>query len=418
MRLLSTIFIMFLVSNLIAQSNFTKAIIYKADNSRLDCFIKNTTYEGTQQVFEYTMEKGGALKTVRSEEISKVEFEDGMILERYFIKFTTMNLPFISRRKANYLAPENNFSGWYMLEKILAGSLNLYLYIDKYEFSHFYYKYTSDSLVQKLEHQVYTTDEGDTIVNNTAFRNDLYFQAVSAGCNEKLLGEINRVEYKQASLIPVFKKINQCMGSTATASNASYANKSTLRVGVVGGISATNLTMARLNPGLYPGFDPKLFSSQVSPILGVSVEIVPGKRQKNYIVSVDALYHNYKAETDSIHPNIYTTTIGYIKFSSLNISPMVRFRLTNKEVTPFIEGGLSIRLILDKEDYYLIRTNVDVKKPIFGNKGSSQAFVGGVGVDLKRFTIHVRYSLAARKSSTYYNTIFVMGKFIFSKKKA
>ena len=124
------------------------------------------------------------------------------------------------------------------------------------------------------------------------------------------------------------------------------------------------------------------------------------------------MYHSYKAETDSLRPNAYTTGFGYLKFSAFSISPIVRFRLTKTSIAPFIEAGFGYRILAKSEDYYYTKNSIssaENKREIFSGKSTSLSYLGGVGVDLKRFSIHARYALPSNKGNTYYSTIFLMG---------
>jgi hypothetical protein len=425
MRLFTLLLFLFITAGSAAQNAFTKAVIYKSDGSKIDCYIKSISNESTQQVFNYSMENGGKTTSIDVNNINKVEFEDGMILEKHTLSLVVMNKPLLERRKMDYEFEENKFSGPVMMEKIMSGPYALYQFIDKYGFSHFYYKTSIDANIEKLEYQIYVAEDstiklqgyyksGSDLVQKRDYRNQLLFLANSAGCEKKLTAEISRADYKITQLFPLFKKLNLCAGETPVVNNKYAGGQPKLRLTVNGGVAATNLTIPDPSQSSYPGLTAESFSSSIGPLLGASVELVPQKRQKNYIVSFDFLYHSYSAKTDSLKPNSFTTGIGKFKFSAFSVNPTVRFRLTKSQVAPFVEFGFSMRTLAKNEDNYYYRNSISgvaVNREIFYGKSTSVGYIGGVGVDMKKLSLHARYTHPANKSSFYYSTIFVMAKF-------
>ena len=430
MKLLIFLNSLLISGTLLSQNAFTKAILYKTDGTKMDGYVKNTTFEGTQQVFDYANENGGKITRIDAGSLIKVEFADGMVLENHYLDLVILNIALLERRITDYEFPENKVSGWFMIEKIINGTNTLYQFVDKYNFSHFYYSTTADTAIQKLEYKVYVGQDstsnlpgyyrsGSDLIQKRDYRNQLLYLAAKGGCEKKLTPEVNRTEYRLSDMISIFKKLNACYGEQSEVNNKYLTSKPKIRFTANAGIAATNLTVPSPNQTSYPGLKPESFSSKIGPLLGVSLEIVPQKRQKNYIVSFDALYHSYTAKTDSLHPNAYITGIGHIKFSAFSFSPSVRFRLTKSTIAPFIEAGIGYRFLSKNEDYYYIKNNIsssETRREIFGGKSNSLAYFGGAGVDFKRFSIHARYSIPGNKGNTYYSTIFLMGKFILSKK--
>jgi hypothetical protein len=413
MKPLSLLIFLLIIISSHAQQSFTKAVLYKGDGSKTDCYIKSTIYEGTQQMFEYAMEKGGKTSTIDAGGLNKVEFEDGMVLERHFIRITSMSTSILNRRLADYEAPDHQESNWFMIERVISGSYTLYQFIDKYSFSHFFYKTLQDTVIQQLEYKEYV-DDNSSLINKREFRNQLLFLTATTVCEQKLSALIERIEYRLQHFISVFKKLNACAGEQSEVSNRYINPKPIIRFTVSGGITATRLSTTTPNPAFYPGLTKDAFSSSISPLFGASLEVVPRKRQKNYAASLDILFHSYAAKTDSLHPSSYQTAIGKIKFSAFSFSPVIRFKLTQKSVAPFIEAGASFRLLSKNGDEYYIRNSIsgsETRMPIFTGKSNSFAFLAGAGVEFKRFSIHARYSFPSSKSSTYYSTIFFMGKF-------
>jgi hypothetical protein len=395
-----------------SQSNFTKAVLFKGDGSKIDCYIKNTTNEETQQLFDYALEKNGKTTVIKANELSKIEFEDGMVLELHFIRIISMNTSILNRRLANYEARENKVNDLFMVERLIKGPYTLYQFVDKYGFAHFFYKTSADSVIQKLEYKEYV-DESANVINKREFRNQILFLATTAGCEKDLSALIERTEYKLQHMIAVFKKLNACAGTSSEVSNKYIRSGSAMRITVNAGAAVTNLTTQTLNALAYQGLTEDAFSTRISALVGASLEFVPKKRRKNYVASLDVLFHSYSGTTDSLHPTTYITTIGKFKFSAFSFSPIIRFRIGHKSILPFLEAGVSYRTLSKKEDEYYTRNTISgatTKSPIFQGKSNSFAALGGAGVEFGRFSVHARYSFPIQKAGTYYSTIFLTGK--------
>jgi hypothetical protein len=413
MKLLSLFFFFIISVVTSAQNAFTKAVIYKTDGNKIDCYIKNITDESTQQVFEYAMQPGGATTKIDAASLTKVEFTDGMILEKHPIEIYVISTKAITRRQSDYEFPENKFTAPVMVEKLISGTHSLYQFVDKYAFSHFFYTLSGGTSLERLVYKEYVSDNGE-IINKREFRSQIQFLASNTGCEKKMEPLIGRTEYKLSNMITVFKGLNECAGEKSVVNNKYLRTKPVIRLTVNGGLSATNLTIPDPSPSIYPGLTAEAFSSSIGPLFGASVELVPQKRQKNYIVSLDLLYHSYSAKTDSLRPNSYITGIGKFKFTALSASPVVRFRLTKSKVAPFVELGFSIRTLSKKEDNYYYRNsiaNTQTNKEIFYGKSNTIGYLGGVGIDLKRISFHARYTMPANRSTVHYSTIFIMAKF-------
>jgi hypothetical protein len=421
----------FIYSGSFSQKKFIKATLYKSDGSILECFIKNTAAESTQQQFEYTTEPSGKTTVIHAADINSISFEDGMLLEKHYLDLVVMDINPLERRIEDYEYPERRVTGWFMVEKIMTGPVSLFQFTDKYQFPHFFYKTSSDSSIQKLEYKVYVAPDtsvkpvqyyakGLDLIYKRNYRNQILFLASNAGCGKKVDEDVNRLDYKLPGMIAVFKKINNCSGTVVNVHNKYLLTKPAIRFTVNGGAAATSLTIPSPSQSRYPGLTADAFSGSVSPLIGVSLEIVPQKRQQNYVVSLDLLYHSYSAKTDSLHPSSYITSVGQLKFSAFSISPSVRFRLTKSEIAPFLEFGAGLRQLASGKDYFYYRNSISGfsdKISIFQGKTGSMGLLGGGGIDFKKFSLHARYTMPAGKSSTYYSTVFLMGKFILAGKK-
>lgn len=65
-----------------AQKSVSKATITTQNNEEIEVFIRNSTYEGTPQSFEYSTGTDGKYKTISVDDIRKIIFDDGTVYEK------------------------------------------------------------------------------------------------------------------------------------------------------------------------------------------------------------------------------------------------------------------------------------------------------------------------------------------------
>lgn len=393
-----------------AQDNFTKATVFQTGGSRTDCFVRNWSYEGTPQSFAYCLQKGESTRPLELASVEAIEFEDGLRLEKHMIRFFQFNAATVNRKKADYETETNQVSGAYLVERMLQGSYSLYRFVDKYGYAHFYYRLASESQLQPLEFREFV-DDNATIINKHEYRNQLMYLATSSSCEKKLAAQIERTDYRDQQLVKLFRQFNSCAGSAVTENKSAAGAKAVLRLSVAAGLAATSLTTNPPNPSNYPGLSNNAFSSKLGPLAAVAIELIPPSRQQNYLAGLEIIYHSYSAATDSLRPNTYLTGIGRMRFSALNIMPVVRFRLSKKPAKPFLEAGASARFLSKQTDDYAVHNSISgtvTHTPIFTGRSSTLGLMGGAGVEIKRFSVHARYLFPVQKASTYYSNILLM----------
>jgi hypothetical protein len=403
MRSISCLLLLIFCHQLCKAQNFSKAKIYTKKNSVIECFIKNTTYEGTPQKFSYTLTKEAALKTISAGEIQKVELEDGIIYENYYINVPVMSKDYLDRKEADYNFAENTLKAPVLVEKLITGPMALYQFVDRFGYPHFFYHTASDSSIVLLPYKTFLSDSGE-IKYDQSYKNLLAFLFQQYDCKRSLTIQLDILQYTLNPMLRLFKGINSCAGQTVEANSDLYNKHVKPEIAVMAGIASTALHFAIYNEYLFPGLSENAFSNSTSALIGISISLVPRKIVKNYRASFELFYHSYKSETDSIHYNSYTTGKGRIKFSMLSLSPNLCFFLSRNNIKPFIEGGFVISKIVSKEDRYeYYASGTKYSFPIFKNKGTDFMALAGIGINFSRIVVGLRYQLSIIRSATYYN---------------
>ena len=398
-----------------SSQNFSRAKITTSRNETIECFIKNTTYEGTPQIFSYSLTMDGQLVSIRGTEVNKIEFENGAIYEKHSINVPVIFYDYLERNMAQYDVEANYLKGYRIVEKLISGPVDLYQFIDSFQHSHFFYYTQSDSEIVLLPYKTYVDNTVIHYDNN--YKNLLIFLSTLNQCGKSSLTRIENSKYSVDDMIRIFKEINRCAGLTVKSNNPIYSQHGQqIRFGILGGLSLTSLHYKAVN-GFYPGLTENSFPNSTMPMIGVYIDILPVKKIRNYLMTLELYYHMYKSETDSIKANPFTSSIGFVKFSTCNFSPNARFFLKNvKKVKPFLEGGINISAILSKEDHYDSYSGSQKSSfPIFGDKGMDVMLGAGGGLDFNKFSASLRYQFSVTNTTSYYNFLSLLAKLNLTK---
>lgn len=381
MKLMLTFLFSILFFNVFAQTNIIEGKIYTNDNKVVNAYIHLTAYEGTPQEFQYSLDKNSELKTGDFSNVSKVELNNGVVYETYFINVPVISGDYMSRTKFDYEYLSNYFKGVAFVEKILTGKVALFQFIDKYQHEHFFYKQSSDTTLEYLRNNTFVNEKGQIEYDN-AYKNMISYLLLQSCQNNTKDDDLNQLNYNVRPIIKAFKQINKCMGSEVSTEQFEQNKKSKLDFGLMGGYLSTGV-----------GTDGYHRSTQ--PMFGVYLDITPGKVYKNYRLSFEATYQTYKSNSDSV---IYAMShyANTLEISAINIASTIRFLLNKTPNSLFLEGGINL-------DYFSkIKETTQIKDVLFNYVKTYEAsksgvlaygLIGGAGYDFRRVSLHLRSSL-------------------------
>ncbi|HEU4901565.1 MAG TPA: hypothetical protein VFT06_02210, partial [Flavisolibacter sp.] len=238
MKTLLTAFYSFCALLVFAQANRTEGKIYQSDKKIIPAFFYLKSLEGTPQQFSYSLTAEEERNTLTADGAEKIELQDGTIYESYFISVPVLANDYLSRSKTDYEADVNNFQGQAFVERIMDGSISFYQFVDRYGFSHFFYRLAADTSVTLLRNKTYVL-EGGRVEYDMAYKNQLSFLA-SKYC-PVAPPEIDRLAYDLKPMINVITALNTCAGSAGNATAYLKKKKATTNIGIMGGVLSSAL---------------------------------------------------------------------------------------------------------------------------------------------------------------------------------
>ena len=236
--------------------------------------------EQTPQSFLYQAEGEVKLTTLRGEEIQSIAFENGPLFERFMIDVAVIDEELIRRSAADYTDRRNRFNESVLVEKLVSSAVELYQFIDKYGYPHFFYKKREESELTYLPNQSFKNEQGN-LKNDKSYNNLLSYLAVISGCSETVIRSFDDIPYNVKSMIKAFKTINECVGEVVNVSEVLKRKNVQFKFGLQAGV--TSFTIRKL-----PSFEGTV-SKSLNPTFGIFLDLFP--QGTNKLAFSMALYY-------------------------------------------------------------------------------------------------------------------------------
>jgi hypothetical protein len=330
-----------------------------------------------------------------------VEMADGTIYEKQSIEIRVINKPYLDRTEDDYFFGGTLFSRQVMVQKILSGPVSFFKFTDRFQFDHFFYQKTGDPQLVYLRYQPYV-DKDQVIHKDASYINLISFLFLESKCSEKLKSRLEQLSYAQYKLMPLFAKLNECLGSKAEVHISKDESEKTVRFGFTGGLAMNNYGKA----ADFPGFrDMKLTgpSHIFGETIGVVIDFPAAKKVKNHGISLEMFYEhvagkvNFKLNGD---PLVLDVNLDRLRFG-----PSVWFLFNQKKVSPLFEAGVLANAVLNHTATF------HASNPALDNTaklpdGRLDLFAG-LGVQAGRLSFRTRYTVhgfgqGAGNSSWYF----------------
>jgi hypothetical protein len=396
-------FILLLSALLLSISSYAQltstAKITTSDGRTFNVTIQNAVFKGTPQEF-IIAGSGSALK---QDQIAKVEYSNGEVLERHFISIETIPTAYFERDLSEYANPKNNFSGDKMVERILSGKISLFLYEDEYGFSHFFYLTNSDTALNYLPNRTYRDDQQKTypsqkIYPDQSYKNLMLGLILGKNCPSSLTKRINDAEYNLKEITKIFEQINSCLGSNATGQAMLERKKDQFSIDLVAGVEAVEYDV---------------YSRNLQPEAGISLNVSPGYGIRKTQFSLDIIYDRFSATIDSVQTT-FGNSHAEVNISSISLNPIVRHFFNKESNKFFLEGGLNMRFLLNRQES-LTSPTIVTKSDL--EIGMQTGYILGAGYKWDKFSMSAGYTNVFSQRISLYNFFDLRAKFrIFNRR--
>jgi hypothetical protein len=364
--LLLLFFILVGTAKVQSQQDVIKAKIIWDDHHVLDGYVRKNFPVYTPQQFDFSKTGDKPFQTIAANNIKRIELSTGRIFEKYNISIPLINKNYIERKLSDYQKKENQFNGNLLIEKVITGSLSLYLYIDKYRNEHFFYKEEIDTSLIKIPNITFVNESGIFNQDNT-FKNMLKQLVEVKKCSPELNQKIEKLEYDLASMLDAFRDLNACSGTPVDTKSYTNRIREKFEFGIIGGVTSMQS---------YPIYYSKW---STRPTFGVFLQILPSKGYTSCYFNFEAKIQYYRSE------RTYPAADRELIMSSIDLDPCVRIFFHKKSQGFFMKTGANLKLVFSFREE--LANPYSVEGHINLQKGLQMGFIAGGGYDFRKVAV-------------------------------
>ena len=291
------------------------------------------------------------------------------------------------------------------LQSIILGKKSLYYLKDQNSKKHFYVFHNGGFLLLLYKTYVVNpmnTNNLSTDIRSSIIRSNEKFKGqilVYLDNCKTIKNDIDNLKYDLAELKNVFEKYYQ----SCTKTKQSYTKKSekmSSTIGAVIGLSFTKFEFFSAAPDYFQKLLNTSFPPSFNPAIGLFLNTQFTRNRGKISLYNELLFTTYKSEQSYIeyeNEELYTSIFSRIGYSHIKLSSMLRYRLPLNNNFVFLNGGLSIGLILIENNYsreekhFYTMDRVTEGKAIDGPQNIDLGLSIGVGTNIKSFNIEARY---------------------------
>jgi len=368
-----------------SQIKFEKGYFIDNSGKKTECLIKNIDWNYNPTSFEYKLSDNekhqNTIKNVK---------EFGIYNESKYLRFDILidesseNISNLQNDPEPIFKTKNVF-----LKLLLEGDANLYIYNNS-DNKKFFYSSQLNTQPKQLIYIVYNVDENKIGYNN------LYKKQINEilDCSSVSDSEIERVAYKENSLINIFSKYNQC--KNPSISENIPTNKNSFNLNLRPRISTNSLSINNSVINTSIDFDKKITFS-----LGLEAELILPFNKNKWSVLIEPQYQYFKNTNKSPSTTFSGNyLISEINYKTIDLPIGIRhYFFLNKKSTIFINALYSINLDLGSDIQFtrIDRSRIyeDIKIKSNGN------LVLGAGYKYDKYSLEIRMNTNRNILSDY-----------------
>ncbi len=287
----------------------------------------------------------------------------------------------------------------FLLQLIMHPTLRLYQLISNNK-EHFYFIKGNGEPIELIHHYLYD-ESTKQVYEDKTYKEQL--SGLFTSC-PSVIGRLKTMKFRKTEIVDIIRKYLQC-SSPGSAIAIKKKDVVSVRFGIIGGImlntfhfNGTNILLVDNN-----------YSSNVSPVLGVSLDIgLPRNRNTWHIVN-ELIYKLYKTGSTFTRPygSGYTVNSDVaLSFSYAQLNTIVRYVFqSNGSLRPYINLGIGNAFIIaenknNSHNVYSFGREEDVKAIDGPNKYEFSALYGA-GLQIRNLQLEFRYGHSKKSFSPY-----------------
>jgi len=326
---------------------------------------------------------------------------------------TVDRTPYNEEIAVNKFAPKQSIDTALLKTEYNSNNIKLYSLYDKKR-RHYFIQKDNDTIAELIYRKLLLNRDG-TIYESEDKKFVSQLSDMLADCPGAVSG-INYIGYTTQAIEKVFDNYNSlCHKSNTARYRKTY--KAKFEISALAGVSLITFSDKEYGFAGYPAITK--ISSGVSPVVGVRFNYIPSILNYNLSIVGD-LYYNTFAASGSNYSNFisntdYTRNTVQLKDQYLNLSIVVRYYILGERdaFRPFVNVGyLAGYLVSPKNkvtaDNFFNGTHTITESDYYPNNGFAKyhiAYIGGIGVTYKKWSIDYRYS-------GYPNVLYYTSRFL------
>jgi len=401
MRICSFIFVLLAISVLACgQSNFVKAIVINNNGDSIHGNIDYRNWKNNPKTINFI----NAANEKQAFDASSVRgFYIPSANETY--KSFTVELDMLPGDQSEAISNKVIDSPTvkkrvFLLQLVTHPALGLYLFTTQQK-DHFYYARGNEGPVELIHHYVYD-EPSKQVRENTKYREQL--SDLLASCPD-LVAKSRTIKFRRNEIQNIILKYLQCT-SPGSVVETKKKDPVLFKFGIVAGVMSNQFNFV----GTEPFLADDNYSSSVSPLLGLSLDIGLSRNRHKWHIVNELIYKIYK--TDNRFTQDYGT--GYtvtsdidLSFSYFQLNTLLRYVfLSNTFLTPYINFGIANGVIIVENKNSSYRTysfgGQENLKAIDGPRKYEISVLGGAGLAIRKIHLEARYAGSTKGFSPYH----------------
>jgi hypothetical protein len=253
--------------------------------------------------------------------------------------------------------------------------------------------------VELVYHFLFVESSGD-VATVTMYKQQL--RNVLADCPQAA-AKTSTVHYTEKEIKNLFLDYLKCTNRAGSIE----VTKSTpvhVQFGITGGAMYNQFKFSgdgRIYPDRYEDIAVNKYSSNLSPVIGVSLTVGLQRKSNKWSLVNELVYKSYKTSSTSfVHTVLYDyTNQTNISFSYLQLNTLLRYNmLASAMLKPFINAGMgNARQIAERENTSHLTYNNGVEKTVVAfamPNNYERSLLLGAGIASKKMQFECRYGLS------------------------
>ncbi|MGH2649323.1 MAG: hypothetical protein ACRDE8_17215 [Ginsengibacter sp.] len=287
----------------------------------------------------------------------------------------------------------------FLLQLIMHPTLRLYEFMSNNK-DHFYFIKGNGEPIELIHHYLYD-ESAKQVYEDKTYKEQL--SGLFTSC-PSLTGRLEAMKFRKTEIVDIIRKYLQCSfpGSAIAIKNKDVVS---VKFGIVGGIMLNTFHFEGNNIFLVDNN----YSNNVSPVLGVSLDIgLPRNLNKWHIVN-ELIYKSLKTGSSFTRPygSGYTVTSDVaLSFSYAQLNTIVRYLFqSNGSLRPYINLGIGNAFMIaenknNSHNVYSFGREEDVKA-IDGPNKHEFSTLYGAGLQIRNLQLELRYGHSKKSFSPY-----------------